>query len=73
MQANIFGHSRSTQKGDSLEFDQIRDYQLGDDVRAIDWNSSSRMNKLLVKQFYDERQRSILIALDISASLLLWL
>lgn len=68
MQANLFGHSRSTQKGNSLDFDQIRDYQLGDDVRTIDWNSSARMNKLLVKQFYDDRQRSILIALDISAS-----
>lgn len=68
MQANLFGHSRSTKKGEGLEFDQIRDYQLGDDVRSIDWNSSARMNKLLVKQFYDDRQRSILIALDISAS-----
>ncbi len=68
MQANLFGQSRSTQKGDSLEFDQIRDYQLGDDVRSVDWKSSARMNKLLVKQFYDERQRSVLIALDISAS-----
>lgn len=68
MQANLFGHSRSMQKGDSLEFDQIRDYQLGDDVRSIDWNSSARNNKLLVKQFYDEKKRTILIALDISAS-----
>ncbi len=66
--ANLFGHSRSSQKGSSLEFDQLRDYQQGDDVRAIDWNSSARMNKLLLKQFYDERQRTILIALDISAS-----
>lgn len=68
MQANLFGHSRSTKKGDGLEFDQIREYQLGDDVRSIDWNSSARMNKLLVKQFYDDRQRSLIIALDISAS-----
>lgn len=68
MQANLFGQSRSLQKGHSLEFDQIRDYQLGDDIRSIDWNSSARSNKLLVKQFFDERQRSILVALDISAS-----
>lgn len=68
MQANLFGHSRSKQKGDSLEFDQIREYQIGDDVRAIDWNGSARMNKLLTKQFYDEKQRTIMIALDISAS-----
>lgn len=68
MHANLFGHSRSMQKGDSLEFDQIRDYQLGDDVRSIDWKSSARINKLLVKQFYDEKHRSILLAIDISAS-----
>lgn len=70
MLANLFGHSRSKQKGDSLEFDQIRDYQIGDDVRAIDWNGSARMNKLLIKQFYDEKQRTIMVALDISASTL---
>lgn len=68
MQANLFGSSRSTQKGNSLEFDQIREYQMGDDVRAIDWNGSARMNKLLTKQFYDEKQRTVMVALDISAS-----
>ncbi len=68
MHANIFGHARSKQKGTSLEFDQIREYQSGDDVRAIDWNGSARMNRLLTKQFYDEKQRTIMVALDISAS-----
>lgn len=68
MQANLFGRSKSMQKGDSLEFDQIRDYQLGDDVRSLDWKSSARINKLLVKQFYEEKHCTILIALDISAS-----
>ncbi len=68
MHLNLLGHSRSLVKGSGLEFDQLRDYQIGDDVRAIDWNSSARMNKLLIKQFTDERYRTIIIALDISAS-----
>lgn len=68
MRVNLFGHARSLVKGSGLEFDQLRDYQIGDDVRALDWNSSARMNKLLVKQFNDERHRTLIIALDISAS-----
>lgn len=68
MHLNLLGHSRSLVKGSGLEFDQLRDYQMGDDVRAIDWNSSARMNKLLIKQFTDERHRTIIIALDLSAS-----
>ena len=68
MRVNLLGHSRSLVKGSGLEFDQLRDYQIGDDVRAIDWNSSARMNKLLVKQFNDERHRTLIVALDISAS-----
>ena len=68
MRVNLFGHARSLVKGSGLEFDQLRDYHTGDDVRAIDWNSSARMNKLLVKQFNDERHRTLIIALDISAS-----
>lgn len=68
MRINLLGHSRSLVKGSGLEFDQLRDYQIGDDVRALDWNSSARMNKLLVKQFNDERHRTLIIVLDISAS-----
>lgn len=65
----FFGNSRSHVKGSGLEFDQLQDYQIGDDVRAIDWNSSARMNKLLIKNFYDEKQHTLIIALDISNSL----
>ncbi len=68
MRVNLLGHSRSLVKGSGMDFDQIRDYQMGDDVRTIDWNSSARNNKLLVKQFNDERYRTLIIALDISAS-----
>lgn len=65
---SMVGDSRSAIKGSGLEFDQIREYQVGDDVRFIDWNSSARMDKLLVKQYIEERNRTILLAVDISKS-----
>ncbi len=55
-------------KGSGLEFDQIREYQVGDDVRFIDWNSSARMNKMLVRQYLEERNRTILLLVDNSPS-----
>lgn len=64
----LLGGNRSTSKGQGFDFDQIREYQEGDDVRSIDWNSSARMNKVLVKQFREEKTRTVLLALDISTS-----
>jgi len=68
MKMNGPGDARSKIKGTGLEFEQLRDYYSGDDVRAIDWNSSARHNKLLIKQFVEEKHRTIFIVLDISAS-----
>lgn len=68
LSGTLMGDDRSAVKGSGLEFDQIREYQLGDDVRFIDWNSSARMNKVLVKQYIEERNRTILLAVDISSS-----
>lgn len=70
LSGSLVGDSRSAIKGSGFEFDQIREYQMGDDVRFIDWNSSSRMNNLLVKQYIQERNRTVIIAVDISASTL---
>ncbi len=64
----LVGDSRSALKGTGFEFDQIREYQFGDDVRFIDWNASARMSKLLVKQYVEERSRTILLAVDVSGS-----
>jgi len=64
----MVGDSRSAQKGSGFEFNQIREYQMGDDVRFIDWHASARSNKLLVKEYIEERNRTIIIALDISSS-----
>jgi len=68
MHTSISGDYLSAFKGSGLEFDQIREYQHGDDVRSIDWNSSAKMNKVMVKQFIEERDRTIILAIDLSAS-----
>lgn len=65
---SLVGDSRSAIKGQGMEFDQIREYQMGDDVRFIDWRASARMDKILVKQYIEERNRTILLAVDVSAS-----
>jgi len=57
-------------KGYGLEFEQLADYQMGHDVRFIDWKSSARMNKLLVREYREERNRTIIVALDCSDSTL---
>lgn len=56
-------------KGSGFEFDQLREYQEGDDIRFIDWKSSARMSKLLVRQYLEERNRTILLAVDNSSSM----
>ncbi len=68
MQSSIAGDYISAFKGTGLEFNQLREYQQGDDVRFIDWNSSAKMDKIMVKQFIEERDRTIIIAIDISTS-----
>ncbi len=68
MRINLLGNARAVKKGFGLEFDQLRDYQIGDDVRAVDWKSSARMNKLLIKQFNEDSHRTLLLVIDNSAS-----
>ncbi len=63
------GEYHSAFKGRGMEFSQVREYQAGDDSRFIDWNVSSRLGRLYVKQFVEERELTILLALDLSASL----
>jgi len=64
----LVGDSRSAIKGTGFEFDQIRDYNCGDDIRFIDWKASARNNKLLIKQYREERNRTIYVAVDVSQS-----
>jgi len=63
------GEYHSAFKGRGMEFSEVREYQFGDDVRFIDWNVSSRLGRLFVKQFVEERELTIILAIDLSASL----
>jgi uncharacterized protein (DUF58 family) len=63
------GEYHSAFKGRGMEFSEVREYIAGDDIRFIDWNVSSRMGKLYVKQFVEERELTVILAIDLSASL----
>ncbi|CAN5919920.1 DUF58 domain-containing protein [soil metagenome] len=64
----LSGTYKSSFKGQGLAFREVRPYQPGDDVRTIDWNVSARMNDTFVKVFVDEREMTLMIAVDLSAS-----
>lgn len=68
MNGSLAGGYITKQKGSGFEFDQIRAYSYGDDIRFIDWNSSARTGKLLVRQYLDEKNRTMMLCLDVSAS-----
>jgi uncharacterized protein (DUF58 family) len=70
MASELFsGEYHSSFKGKGIEFSNVREYQYGDDVRAIDWNTSARKNELYVKLFTEERERTLLLVVDGSASM----
>ena len=69
MRSALSGDYLSAFRGSGLEFDQLREYQLGDDPRCIDWNSSAKTDTLMVKQYREERDRTIILAIDTSSSL----
>ncbi len=62
------GIYRSAFKGQGLEFEEVREYQSGDDVRQIDWNVTARLSSPYVKTFREERELTVILAVDISAS-----
>jgi len=67
--ANVFlGEYHSVFRGRGIEFSEVRQYQPGDDVRMIDWNVTARMNTPYVKQYIEERELTVLLAVDVSAS-----
>jgi len=65
----LSGNFRSVFKGQGMEFDEARHYQWGDDARSIDWNASARLGTPFVKMFREERELTILLILDTSASM----
>lgn len=62
------GDFRSIFKGTGLEFDDVRPYQYGDDIRTIDWNVSAKGHGTYVKTFREEKEQTIFFILDVSAS-----
>ena len=64
----LSGTYKSSFKGQGLAFREVRPYQAGDDVRTIDWNVSARMNEAFVKVFTEEREMTVMLAVDLSAS-----
>jgi uncharacterized protein (DUF58 family) len=64
------GEYHSSFKGRGIEFSHVREYQYGDDVRAVDWNTSAHKDGLYVKLFTEERERTMLLLLDGSGSML---
>jgi uncharacterized protein (DUF58 family) len=64
----LAGHYQSVFKGRGMAFSEVRQYQAGDDVRFIDWNVSARMNEPYVKLFTEEREMTVVLLVDMSAS-----
>ena len=64
----LAGSYHSVFKGQGMAFSEVRQYQPGDDVRFIDWNVSARMNDTYVKVFTEEREMTVMLLVDLSAS-----
>src|SRR6516162_1568255 len=62
------GEYKSVFKGTGIAFEEVREYQPGDDIRAIDWNVTARMGHPFVKRFIEERERTVVLVVDCSAS-----
>lgn len=62
------GEYKSVFKGRGMEFDEVREYMPGDEVRTIDWNVTARTGKAFVKRFIEEREQALFFLIDMSAS-----
>ncbi len=62
------GDYRSAVRGQGMEFEEVREYQPGDDVRHIDWNVTARTGEPFVKVFREERQMTVILVVDVSGS-----
>src|SRR5437667_6034012 len=64
----LSGNYLSTFHGTGLEFSEVREYAPGDEVRLIDWNVTARSGKPFIKVFQEERELTVILAVDISRS-----
>ena len=62
------GQYHSVFKGQGMNFEEVREYQPGDEVRAIDWNVTARMNHPFIKKFVEERELTLMLIVDLSGS-----
>src|SRR5258708_33188120 len=65
---SLAGSYHSVFKGRGMDFDEVREYTPGDEVRTIDWNVTARAGRPFVKKFTEERELTIFLLVDISAS-----
>lgn len=69
MVTDVFaGQYQSVFKGRGMEFDEVREYQVGDEIRSIDWNVTARMGHPYIKKFMEERELTVMLLLDLSGS-----
>ena len=64
------GEYKSIYKGRSMEFDDLREYVIGDDVKDIDWKSSSRTGKILIRRYIAEKKHNILFIYDVNKKMI---
>ncbi|MEK7297124.1 MAG: DUF58 domain-containing protein [Planctomycetota bacterium] len=62
------GEYHSVFKGRGMEFDEVREYQPGDEIRTIDWNVTARMGRPFIKRFVEERELTVMLLVDVSPS-----
>src|SRR5919108_2829170 len=63
------GEYHSVFKGTGIAFEEVREYQPGDDVRGIDWHVTARMGVPFVKRFIEERELTVMLVVDVSPSM----
>ena len=64
----LTGQYESVFKGQGMEFEEVREYQPGDDIRSIDWNVTARMCRPFLKKFVEERELTVMLVIDASSS-----
>lgn len=65
---SFIGEYHSVFKGRGMEFEEVREYQPGDEIRTIDWNVTARMGRPFIKRYVEERELTVMLLVDVSAS-----
>jgi len=65
---SFVGEYHSVFKGRGMEFEEVREYQPGDEIRTIDWNVTARMGRPFIKRYVEERELTVMLLVDVSAS-----